>query len=119
MGCQEGSRVAWVAKSRVLSISFLVFWCFDIKKPAASSGCTLLSLEEVKEERGALEAWGDPGCSGDSNTVAITKRLDFPKKKLPHQCPGWALGTPGWWGMASPGYRAQEPLLELEPRWPW
>ena len=86
-------------------------------------------------------------CSGDSSTVAMNGRVDFPKKKLAHQCPGSALGrperskaksrscchslgidlgtegsphSPGWWGMASPGYSAlpQELLLEVEPRRP-
>ena len=59
-------------------------------------------------------------CSGDSSTVAMNGRVDFPKRKLAHQCPGSALGRPGWWGMASPGYSAlpQELLLEVEPRRP-
>lgn len=33
-------------------------------------------------------------CSGDSSTVAMNGRVDFPKKKLAHQCPGSALGRP-------------------------
>ena len=94
-----------------------------------------------------VEAWADSECSGDSSTVAMNGRVDFPKKKLAHQCPGSALGrpkrskaqsgccchslgidlgtegsphSPGWWGMASPGYSAlpQELLLEVEPRRP-
>ena len=66
-----------------------------------------------------VEAWADSECSGDSSTVAMNGRVDFPKKKLAHQCPGSALGRHGWWGMASPGYSAlpQELLLEVEPRW--
>ena len=58
--------------------------------------------------------------SGDSNTVAMNGSVDFPKKKLAHQCPGSALGRPGWRGMPSPGYSAlpQELLLEVEPRRP-
>ena len=57
-------------------------------------------------------------CSGDSSTVAMNGRVDFPKKKLAHQCPGSALGRPGWWGMASRGDSAlpQGLLLEVEPR---
>ena len=65
-----------------------------------------------------VEAWADSECSGDSSTVAMNGRVDFPKRKLAHQCPGSALGRPGWWGMASPGDSAlpQELLLEVEPR---
>ena len=65
-----------------------------------------------------VEAWADSECSGDSSTVAMNGRVDFPKKKLAHQCPGSALGRPGWWGMASPGDSAlpQGLLLEVEPR---
>lgn len=63
-------------------------------------------------------ACGGSECSGDSNTVAMNGSVDFPKKKLAHQCPGSALGRPGWWGMASAGPSAlpQELLLDVEPR---
>ena len=156
--------MAWIVKSGVLSTSFLVFCCFDIKNPTASVGCSLLSQggegggalmslapwEEARQpvvatQDGGLElVWPGwpPGCcfptasrarsqvimpveagagsecSGDSNTVAVNGRVDFPKKKLPYQCPGSALGRPGWRGMPSPGYSAlpQELLLEVEPR---
>ena len=32
-----------------------------------------------------LEAWEDSESSGDSNTVAMNGRVDFPKEKLAHQ----------------------------------
>ena len=38
--------------------------------------------------------------------MAMNGRVDFPKKELAHQCPGSALGRPGGWAMASPGYSA-------------
>ena len=44
-----------------------------------------------------VEAWADSECSGDSNTVAINRRVDFLKKKLAHQCSGCALGGRWWW----------------------
>ena len=64
-----------------------------------------------------VEAGADSDCSGDSSTVAMSPL----GKKLAHQCPGSALGRPGWWGMASPGYSTlpQELLLEVEPRRRW
>lgn len=31
-GCQEGLYVAWIVKNGVLSTSFLVFCCFDMKE---------------------------------------------------------------------------------------
>ena len=46
MGHQEGSCVAWKVKGGVLSTSFLVFFCFHIKSPAVSAGCSLLSFRE-------------------------------------------------------------------------
>lgn len=70
---------------------------------------------------GLLETWGDSAeRSGDSNTVVMNGSVDFPKKKLAHQWPGSALGRPGDWGTASPGYSALPPelLLDEEPRRP-
>lgn len=85
------------------------------------TGCCCCFMVSGSRPRvmGLLEAWGDSAeCSGDSNTVVMNGRVGFPKKKLVHQWPGSALGRPGDWGTASPGYSAlpQELLLDEEPR---
>ena len=54
MGHQEVSCVAWIVKGGVLSASFLVFFCFHIKSPTVSVGCSLLSLGEGMGEEGSL-----------------------------------------------------------------
>lgn len=87
--------------------------------PGWPLGCCFPTASRARSQVIVLvEAWADSECSGDSSTVAMNGRVDFPKKKLAHQCPGSALGRPGWWGMASPGYSAlpQELLLEVEPK---
>ncbi|EPY88028.1 E3 ubiquitin-protein ligase CBL-like isoform 1 [Camelus ferus] len=65
-----------------------------------------------------VEVWGDSQCSGDSNTVAMNRRVDFPKKKLAHHVLGWLWGDQVV-GMSSPDGSTlpQELLLEVEPRW--
>ena len=61
-----------------------------------------------------VEAWADSECSGDFNTVAINRRVDFLKKKLAHQCSGCALGDAGGGGRPCGGVRLlQELLLEV------
>lgn len=83
------------------------------------TGCFFMVSGARPQEIGLLEAWGDSAeCSGDSNTAAMNGRVDFPKKKLAHQWPESALGRPGEWGTASPGYSALPPelLLDEEPR---
>ena len=52
MSCKEGSPVAWKVESGVLSTSFLMFCCFDIKKWAASLDCSLLGLGERRGREG-------------------------------------------------------------------
>ena len=91
----------------------------ELVLPGWLPGCCFPTASRTRSQVIVLvEVWGDSECSGDSNTVAMNGRVDFPKKKLAHQCPRSALGRPGWWGMASPGYSAlpQELLLEVEPR---
>lgn len=68
---------------------------------------------------GLLETWWDSAeRSGDSNTVVMNGRVDFPKKEVGPPVAGSALGRPGEWGTASPGYSALPPelLLNEEPR---
>lgn len=48
-------------------------------------GCFLEASGARSHVMVLLEAWGDSECSGDSNTVAMNGRVDFPKKKLVHQ----------------------------------
>lgn len=87
--------------------------------PGWTTGCCFMVSGARPWVIGLLEAWGDSaGCSGDSNTVVMNGRVDFPKKKLAHQWPESALGRPGGWGTVSPGYSAlpQELLLDEEPR---
>lgn len=45
-GCQEGSRVAWMVKSRVLSTPFLLFCCFDMKE--ANCFCLLQPVQSLE-----------------------------------------------------------------------
>ena len=87
--------------------------------PGWMTSCCFMVLGARLQVIGLLEAWGDSAqCSGDSNTVAMNGRVDFPKKKLVHQWPGSALGRPGEWGMVSLGYSALPPelLLDEKPR---
>lgn len=48
-------------------------------------GCFLVASRARSQVIMLPEAWGDCACSGDSNTVAMNGRVDFPKKKLAHQ----------------------------------
>lgn len=68
---------------------------------------------------GASKGLGRFRALWDSNTVATNGRVDFPKEKLAHQCPGQLWGDERWCGVASPGHLAllQELLLKAEPRW--
>jgi hypothetical protein len=50
------------------------------------TGCFLMASGARLLVTMLLEAWEDSvDCSGDSNTVAVNGRVDFPKKKLAHQ----------------------------------
>jgi hypothetical protein len=50
------------------------------------TGCFLMASGARPLVTMLLEAWEDSvDCSGDSNTVAVNGRVDFPKKKLAHQ----------------------------------
>lgn len=53
--------------------------------PGWPPGCFLVASRARSQVIMLLEAWGDSECSGDSNTVAMNGRVDFPKKKLAHQ----------------------------------
>ena len=83
MGHQEVSCVAWIVKGGVLSTSFLVFFCFHIKSPTVSVGCSLLNLGEGMGEEGEerpaeavcitgspCEPWG-PALAGDPSRDAV------------------------------------------------
>lgn len=87
--------------------------------PGWLTGCFFMVSGARSQVIGLLVTWGHSAeRSGDSNTVAMNGRVDFPKKKLAHQWPESALGRLGDWGKASPGYSALPPeqLLDEEPR---
>lgn len=53
--------------------------------PGWPPGCFLMASRARSQVIEPLEAWEDSERSGDSNTVAMNGRVDFPKKKLAHQ----------------------------------
>lgn len=135
-GCQDASSPLLVAGD--------CEWCHSLHEGLRSCReCWVTGCPAHPPSRTGTQE-EETHCSGDSNTVAMNGRVDFPKKKLAHQCPGSALGSPGrskvesgrrwpsaplleallhspgWWGMVSPGHSAlpQELLLEVEPRRP-
>lgn len=53
--------------------------------PGWPPGCFLVASRARSQVITLRAAWGESECSGDSSTVAMNGRVDFPKKKLAHQ----------------------------------
>ena len=63
----------------------LLVFTQDWKLPLALPGCYFPMASRARSQVIMLvEAWADSECSGNSNTVAMNGRVDFPKKQLAH-----------------------------------
>lgn len=82
--------MARIAESGILSTSFLVFLCFDIKNQTASPDCSLLGLGE---RRGRREGTGEGEEEGSDEPSALEGSLAAGGGDSGR---GPAVGLPGW-----------------------